>query len=50
MKKIFFCLIIGLIFNLNSFAISHSDVISPDSINDGPYIFFVNGGPSGKVD
>src|SRR4030042_2103505 len=42
MKRQFLYLIIGLLFNLNSYAICHSGGIERDSINDGPYFYFEN--------
>lgn len=42
MKQKILYLIISLIFNLSSFASCFSGDCFPDSINDGPYIFYAN--------
>ena len=40
--RLIFYLIISLFITLNSYSVCHSEGSRSDSINDGPYIFFVN--------
>jgi hypothetical protein len=42
MKKQHLYLLINLFINLNSYGIYHLNGSNPDSINDGPYIFYVD--------
>jgi hypothetical protein len=42
MYKRLICLVISLLFGLYSYATFHSEGRKTDSINDGPYIFYVN--------